>query len=290
MFGTNKITGRSYFSGKPGDPTAPKASGLKVTSVFYTLQGEGPYAGRPAVFVRLTHCNLACSFCDAVFEQGDFMSNEKLIALIDRRLNEEFNKVVDRRWVQQNVVLVITGGEPLLQQNLRGFIREVESKFAAVQIESNGTLESNLSLETVLVVSPKCAERDGKPTKYLQPGAAIARANYLKFVFSSDPDSPYNSIPDWAFEWGQDNGNQKIYISPMNIYNSIPQKIKLFRAGDQKDLDMEVRSTVDEVVSFWEPGLFNMKANQANHEAAARYCLKHGFTFNMQMHLFASLA
>ena len=142
----------------------------------------------------------------------------------------------------------------------------------------------------MLVVSPKCAERDGKPTKYLQPGPAVDRANYLKFVFSSDPSSPYNSIPDWAFEWGQDNGNQKIYISPMNIYNSIPQKIKLFRAGDQKDLDMDVRSTVDEVVSFWEPGLFNMKANQANHEAAARYCLKHGFTFNMQMHLFASLA
>ena len=113
MFGTNKITGLSYFSGKAGDPTAPKASGLKVTSVFYTLQGEGPYAGRPAVFVRLTHCNLACSFCDAMFEQGDFMSNEKLIALIDQRLNGEFNRVVDRRWVQQNVVLVITGGEPL---------------------------------------------------------------------------------------------------------------------------------------------------------------------------------
>ena len=99
MFGTNKITGLSYFSGKAGDPTAPKAGGLKVTSVFYTLQGEGPYAGRPAVFVRLTHCNLACSFCDSMFEQGDFMSNEKLIALIDRRLNEEVHKVVDRKSV-----------------------------------------------------------------------------------------------------------------------------------------------------------------------------------------------
>ena len=73
-----------------------------------------------------------------------------------------------------------------------------------------------------------------------------------------------------------------VYVSPMNIYNKLPEKTA--------NTSIEERSRVDEVISFWEPGLLNMKANQANHEYAARLCLKHGFVLNLQMHLYAGLA
>jgi hypothetical protein len=53
---------------------------------------------------------------------------------------------------------------------------------------------------------------------------------------------------------------------------------------------LEERSAVDEVISFWEEGLLDMKENQKNHEYAARYCAKHGHILNLQIHLYASLA
>ena len=71
MFGTNEIIGKKYFK------DAPKRS-LFVTSMFFTLQGEGPYAGMPALFIRLTKCNLDCSFCDTFFDDGEWMTFAEL--------------------------------------------------------------------------------------------------------------------------------------------------------------------------------------------------------------------
>jgi 7-carboxy-7-deazaguanine synthase len=49
-----------------------------VTSMFFTLQGEGPYAGMPALFIRLAKCNLDCSFCDTFFDDGDTFTYAEL--------------------------------------------------------------------------------------------------------------------------------------------------------------------------------------------------------------------
>jgi hypothetical protein len=53
---------------------------------------------------------------------------------------------------------------------------------------------------------------------------------------------------------------------------------------------MAERSTVDEVISFWEPGLLNLEANQRNHEYTGQYCVENGLRLNLQQHLYASLA
>jgi hypothetical protein len=116
----------------------------------------------------------------------------------------------------------------------------------------------------------------------------LDRADCLKFVMSADQDSPYATIPDWAHGWHARGGGQ-IFISPMNIYNSQPQASKKIRA-ETNQIEIAERSTVDEVISFWEPGLLDMEANRRNHEYTAAFCIKHGFTFNMQQHLFASVA
>jgi hypothetical protein len=133
-------------------------------------------------------------------------------------------------------------------------------------------------------------EKEGRAIKYFAPSKTILdRADCLKFVMSSDPDSPYNNIPEWAHEWKRNNPTKEVYCSPMNVYNSFPQKIKLLRA-EKGTITMAERSTVDEVISFWEPGLLDLTANQANHEYTGRYCIEHGFKLNLQMHLYASLA
>ena len=301
MFGKNEIVGQKYFD-KAGDK-------LFVTSVFYTLQGEGPYRGEPAVFVRLAKCNLDCSFCDTFFDDGDWFTVEELDAKIDQTVSEYFkgdvpawaqvnyesvraqkgNGLITKVVKKRNMVLVVTGGEPMLQKNLVPFLEHMNLRFEKTQIESNGTVVQAIPVSTTLVVSPKCSEKKGVAIKYLNPKPEmLARADCLKFVMNADADSPYSSVPDWAHEWRKQTG-KPIFVSPMNIYNSEPMKSKQLRASSNQ-ITLQERSTVDEKISFWEEGLLDMKANQANHEYAANYCAQHGFIFNMQLHLFASMA
>lgn len=296
MFGTNNIAGKAAFRGKAKNT-------LKVTSVFFTIQGEGPFAGQAAVFVRLSHCNLSCGFCDTLFDQGDDLDfaqvDQKVYEAISRYFNDKGLPVPLWLMPKQydagrqygpyyNCVLVITGGEPLLQNNLTAFLTDRVGNFAEIQIESNGTVYQEIPDQVTLVCSPKCMERGSKPIQYLKPTRTILnRANCLKFVMSADPDSPYSQVPPWALEMA-DTG-VPVYVSPMNIYLQMPAKIRLLRAS-KEDVTMQERSTVDEVVSFWEPGLLDMKANEANHKYAAQYALTHGLRFGVQLHLFAGLA
>ena len=304
MFGQNEIVGKKFFKDAAKDT-------LTVTSLFFTLQGEGPYGGMPALFIRLAKCNLQCQFCDTFFDSGDVLSFAEIENRIQSTIHtywEDKDKCVPDwaaspvsvipevgeardRYEHPGVVLVITGGEPLLQDNLTAFLRRQEDLFREVQIESNGLLNTVVPDYVTLVCSPKCLEKDGVAVRYLEPSKTILeRADCLKFVMTADQASPYSSIPDWAFEWRHMNPGKEIYVSPMNMYLTVPQKAKELRALRQGEITFMERSTVDEVVSFWEPGLFDMKQNQANHEYVARYCMDHGLRMNMQLHLFASLA
>jgi organic radical activating enzyme len=298
MFGTNEIIGKKFFKDAP-------AGALFVTSMFITLQGEGPYAGRPAFFIRLAKCNLACSFCDTFFDDGDWMSFEEINLKATKIIRDYYSSVETGlpAWVDTdgynkigtfpNIVLVVTGGEPLLQKNLMDYLNYSKNNFGAMQIESNGTVDQDVPEHVTLVCSPKCAEKGGIATKYLAPTELILkRADCLKFVMSSNQDSPYSSIPDWAHNWKYTqsrNQDAEIYISPMNIYNTFPQKIKILHAENGK-ISMDQRSTVDEKINFFEPGLLNMEQIAKNHEYVGQYCMKYGFRMNMQMHLFANLA
>ena len=292
MFGTNEIVGKKYFKDAPADS-------LFVTSMFFTLQGEGPYAGMPALFIRLAKCNLDCSFCDTFFDDGDWMT----YAEIEKKAHETITRFWQEKgkdipaWavnttegkMYPNIVLVMTGGEPLIQDNISEFMAQQLHNFKEVQVESNGIPDTVVPPGVTLVCSPKCVEKNGRAIKYFAPSKTILdRADCLKFVVSADPDSPYSSIPDWALEWRDRTGKQ-IYCSPMNVYNSLPQRIKLLRS-EKGTITMAERSTVDEVISFWEPGLLNLEANQRNHEYTGQYCVENGLRLNLQQHLYASLA
>lgn len=268
MFGRNEIIGQKYF--------ANAQNKLFITSIFYTLQGEGPYSGRPAVFVRFAKCNLACGFCDTFFDDGDWLSIDDIDAEIERVLEG-----VKR----QKVGIVITGGEPMLQQNIGALCERLRNHHAFVQVETNGTVYQELGEYVKLVVSPKCAIKNGVVLGYLAPHAKIlARADCLKFVIEDETNSPYNLVPDWAFDFKKD-----VYISPMNIYNDVPKNAKTHRL-EGSAISIQTRSTIDEVISFWEVGLLNMAQNKKNHEYAAKYCLKHHFILSLQTHLYAGIA
>lgn len=294
MFGKNEIVGQKYFNDVEPDK-------LFVTSMFCTLQGEGPFRGEPAFFIRLAKCNLACSFCDTFFDDGDWLTFDE----IERRIEEtidafyvekemerpQFTRHGPLMGIKKQMVLVMTGGEPTLQQNLGPFLERMNGIFKNTQIESNGIVnQPSIPRETTIVISPKCTEKSGKATRYIKPNVKnLEVANCLKFVMEADPDSPYSDIPDWAHEWHRNTG-RPIFVSPMNVYNDEPQKSKQLRNSGKNRIEIEERSTIDEVISFWEPGLLNMEENQRNHEYTAQFCIKHGYVLNLQLHLYASLA
>lgn len=134
---------------------------LAVQEIFFTVQGEGPFAGRPAVFVRLAGCHLACTFCDTEFESNiNQRQTPAEIALtaynlwtpLMRRLAGVANDMIP--------LVVLTGGEPL-RQEVGPLIDELVRKGMRTQIETAGNVwrESLLpflySQQITVVISPK---------------------------------------------------------------------------------------------------------------------------------------
>ena len=287
MFGKNELIGKKWFNKANELADMPQ---LFVTSIFYTFQGEGPFSGQPAVFIRLAKCNLNCSFCDAYFDDGDWMDFDAikaaLLAAVAKTVKVEGAELTT--FARRRVGLVVTGGEPMLQDQIAAFFAETRHDWAWQQIETNGTQNlSDLPSNVEVVVSPKCAEKGGVATKYLQPHASVAQgADCLKFVVSSNPDSPYHDIPDWVKAMAKK--GKPVYISPMNVYKKLPAKAQSIEFKGKASLSQ--RSTVDEVVSFWDEDLLDRNANRANHEYAARLCVENGYLFNLQGHLYGSMA
>lgn len=127
---------------------------LIVNEIFYSVQGEGPNVGKPAVFVRLGGCNLACSWCDSKYtwhpkkEDNQIWTIEKVIREIKRYPCKH---------------LVITGGEPLLQQDkIKTLLKKL--KGYSVEIETNGSMPIKISrLIEQINCSPKLKNSGNKP-------------------------------------------------------------------------------------------------------------------------------
>jgi 7-carboxy-7-deazaguanine synthase len=136
-----------------------------VKEIYYTLQGEGAYAGRPAVFCRFTGCNLwtgreedrhkaICQFCDTDFVGTDGILGGVYPGAI------ELAKAIDRCWPSAgdgvwpgNKMVVFTGGEPLLQLDTE-LVDTLHDLSFFVAIETNGTKEAPLDIDWICV-SPK---------------------------------------------------------------------------------------------------------------------------------------
>lgn len=185
--------------------TDPPASSLRlrVSEVFRSLQGEGPTAGVPATFLRLAACNLRCHHCDTPYT-WDF---QRFDASREVRL-ERVDGLAERLLADGLERLIVTGGEPLLQQQALQTLFERLPSEVALEIETNGTI---LPLEPLWArvaqwnVSPKLAfsgmsvdERLVMPV--LRKFAACERA-WLKLVVSEPSDMAEGDELIAAVEW-----------------------------------------------------------------------------------------
>lgn len=102
---------------------------LKVNEIFFSIQGEGPYVGWPAVFVRLSGCNLKCRFCDTDHSSFKEMEEKDII-------KEIFDL---SHYALKSPIVVITGGEPFMQ-DITELCRLLVKNHFYINIETNGTL------------------------------------------------------------------------------------------------------------------------------------------------------
>lgn len=154
---------------------------LEVSELFFSIQGESSYAGQPCVFIRLSGCNLRCSYCDAGYtyeEPGTLKDIDEILAFAGQFTG---------------FPVEITGGEPLLQENVYLLMQELLAAGRLVLLETNGSITlARVPTGVVKIMDVKCP--GSTMHEHLETGnfALLDPGDELKFVLSSREDY------DWA--------------------------------------------------------------------------------------------
>ena len=229
---------------------APQA--LDVHSIFFTIQGEGPFCGSPAIFIRLAGCNLQCPLCDT-----DYTSTRTAMepAAIVQQLEDQWGHL------PRKPLVVITGGEPF-RQNLTTLLSELVGSEYFVQIESNGTLPPsepfahyNTNIAERRGVYIVCSPKSGKVNpriwekaccvKYVMRAGEIRDEDGLPTRALAHTANPYLARPPegWAMP---------VYLQPVDEQDTI--------------------------------------LNAANIEAVRESCMAFGYTLQLQIHKLIGVA
>src|SRR5438067_2220568 len=152
---------------------------LTVNEIFHSIQGESTHAGRPCVFVRLTACDLRCSWCDTpyAFHDGRKMTIDEVVAAVDRH---------------GCPLVEITGGEPLLQDDVYPLMERLLAEGRTVMLETGGHRPiARVPRDVVKIVDVKCpgsGEADRNEWRNLD---ALAPHDEVKFVVKDRADYEY---------------------------------------------------------------------------------------------------
>jgi len=148
---------------------------MRVTEIFYSLQGEGTRAGRPCAFVRFTGCDLRCGYCDTAyaFHGGKELTREAILAEVARFPTK---------------LVLLTGGEPLLQRELPELAGDLLARGYEVTVETHGQRPTEaLPAEVVRILDVKTPGSGEVATDlaYLQ---GLRPHDEVKFVVTSEED------------------------------------------------------------------------------------------------------
>jgi 7-carboxy-7-deazaguanine synthase len=149
---------------------------LQVNEIFYSVQGESTYAGRPCVFVRLTGCHLRCRWCDTAYA---FYDGETLTV----------EQVLERVRAYKCPLVEITGGEPLLQHEVHSLIDRLLLEGYEVLIETGGSLDvGRLDPRVVKIVDLKAPGSGMEGQNNLDNIQYLDRKDQIKFVVADRRD------------------------------------------------------------------------------------------------------
>jgi len=186
---------------------------LLLNEVFFSIQGEGKNVGKPSIFVRLGGCNLACTWCDSKYTWDTKIADNKMLD------ESELIKKI-KRYPCKNIV--ITGGEPMLQQKaLKSLLTKLKGYTA--EIETNGSVACNfLTLIEQINCSPKTKNSGNKP--YPLKIEPKNKKTTFKFVVQKKTD--LREIDTYIKENGIP--KQKVWLMPEGITKKIVSERSLW--------------------------------------------------------------
>jgi 7-carboxy-7-deazaguanine synthase len=173
---------------------------VRVTEIFFSIQGEGTRAGRPCVFVRFTGCDLRCGYCDTAyaFHGGRDMTRAEILAEVERHPSR---------------LVLLTGGEPTLQKELPDLARDLLARGWEVTVETHGQRPLGALPREVVRIADVKTPGSGEPATDLAWLDALAPHDEVKFVVCSEDD----------FRWSLDvvrrhrlEGRVEVLFSPVH--------------------------------------------------------------------------
>lgn len=223
---------------------------LQVNSIFHTIQGEGPFAGTPAVFVRLAGCNLQCPLCDTEYtKRGEFGLEDILKTVRNAVPYWPVGRRHDSKpYRAPTELVVITGGEPF-RQPIGRLVMKLISYGYRVQIETNGTLYQPAMPYISDMLTIVCSPKAGAVNRDLLPWIAA-----WKYVAAADNIDPADGLPTHALEH--------------------PNGGRLARPPEGHSAPIYLQP-VDEK---------NTAKNARNQDAVVHACLEHGHRLCLQLH------
>jgi len=196
---------------------------LKVNEIFYSIQGESSYAGIPCVFVRLTGCNLRCSYCDTQYAY-------------DKGNTSAINDVIEQIKSYKCRLVEITGGEPLIQKETPELIFKLLEQNFTVLLETNGSQDiSVVDDRCIKIVDIKCPSSGEDKNNDLKNLDRISDNDEIKFVIGDKKDYKYARPILGMIEKGN-----TVHFSP--IFGKIdPQILAKWILDDHLDVRLQIQ-------------------------------------------------
>lgn len=199
---------------------------LKVNEIFFSIQGESTFAGRPCVFVRLTGCNLRCAYCDTAYayDEGRMLSID---AVCEQVCKYDFPLVE------------ITGGEPLHQAETPELAAQLIERGCEVLVETNGSLDiSPLPSDCTRVVDIKCPASGQSHRTDFGNLDRLTPKDQIKFVISERADYEYaKTVMD---RFGLANAPSPLLFSPVATMLS-PARLAEWIIADCLDVRLQIQ-------------------------------------------------
>ncbi|OOP56965.1 MAG: 7-carboxy-7-deazaguanine synthase [Candidatus Brocadia carolinensis] len=155
---------------------------MKINEIFKSIQGETSYAGLPCTFIRITGCNLRCSYCDTTYAY-------------DEGTEMPISSILERVARYKTKLICITGGEPLADKDTPALINELLFGNYTVLVETNGSYDIRaIPQRAIKIMDIKCPDSKMSHLMHWQNIAYLTKSDELKFVLHSRGDY------EWAKE------------------------------------------------------------------------------------------
>jgi 7-carboxy-7-deazaguanine synthase len=180
---------------------------MVITEIFKSIQGEGTRAGLPCIFVRLTGCNLRCTWCDTeyAFHGGTKYTLHEILDRVHALTDGGASRVT---------LVEITGGEPLLQPETPALTEKLLAAGYTVMIETSGErFIGVLPREVIKIIDVKCPDSGEPDTFNFENLAALGPNDEVKFVIASRRD--YDFARDFIAQYQVDQHVRQVLFSPV---------------------------------------------------------------------------